>query len=236
MGFTHLQPAEPTTVGYRLAVYAQDLLDRRRAAALRLRAADGEGHARRGRHRRPRTSVCCDGTARSADDREPTCSERSACEAREISTQTYPRKLDYLLLSALAGFGASLSKFAADVRILAVARLRRDRSNRSAQSKSAVRRCRSSATRSCASGSIRWRACLPAYADVAWQNAATNLLERTLDDSANRRTILPEALLCADEILGARAHGSSKACASTNGAIAQNLRTYGPFAGTRSGA
>ena len=45
--------------------------------------------------------------------------ERFGLRAREISTQTYPRKLDYLLLSALAGLGASLSKFAADVRILA---------------------------------------------------------------------------------------------------------------------
>ena len=43
------------------------------------------------------------------------------------------------------------------------------------------------------------------YSETAWQNAATNLLERTLDDSANRRTILPEALLCADEIVVARA-------------------------------
>ena len=47
-----------------------------------------------------------------------TCLESFGLLAREISTQTYPRKLDYLLLSALAGLGASLSKFAADVRLL----------------------------------------------------------------------------------------------------------------------
>jgi adenylosuccinate lyase len=72
---------------------------------------------------------------------------------------------------------------------------------------------------------------LPAYADVAWQNAATNYLERTLDDSANRRTILPEALLCTDELL-------SLAATIVGGLrlderrIAENLRTYGPFSGT----
>jgi adenylosuccinate lyase len=72
---------------------------------------------------------------------------------------------------------------------------------------------------------------LPAYADVAWQNAATNYLERTLDDSANRRTILPEALLCADEIL-ALARKVVEGLRIDERRIAENVRTYGPFAGT----
>jgi adenylosuccinate lyase len=72
---------------------------------------------------------------------------------------------------------------------------------------------------------------LPAYADVAWQNAATNLLERTLDDSANRRTILPEALLCSDEIL-TLATKIVEGMRVDERRIAENLRTYGPFSGT----
>ena len=72
---------------------------------------------------------------------------------------------------------------------------------------------------------------LPAYADVAWQNASTNYLERTLDDSANRRTILPEALLCTDEIL-LLAHKVIDGLRVDERRIAHNLRTYGPFAGT----
>ena len=75
---------------------------------------------------------------------------------------------------------------------------------------------------------------LPAYADVAWQNAATNLLERTLDDSANRRTILPEALLCADEIV-TLARTVIEGLRVDERRIAANLRTYAPFAGTRGG-
>jgi adenylosuccinate lyase len=74
---------------------------------------------------------------------------------------------------------------------------------------------------------------LPAYADVAWQNAATNYLERTLDDSANRRTILPESLLCLDEIVQIAQRVVTGLRVDTK-RIAQNLRTYGPFAGTES--
>jgi adenylosuccinate lyase len=74
---------------------------------------------------------------------------------------------------------------------------------------------------------------LPGYADVAWQNAATNMLERTLDDSANRRTILPEALLCVDEIVSL-AGRVVEGLRVDERRIAANVRTYGPFAGTES--
>jgi adenylosuccinate lyase len=72
---------------------------------------------------------------------------------------------------------------------------------------------------------------LPGYAGVAWQNAATNYLERTLDDSANRRTILPEALLCSDELLSL-ARKIVTGLRIDERRIAENLRTYGPFSGT----
>jgi len=72
---------------------------------------------------------------------------------------------------------------------------------------------------------------LPGYADVAWQNAATNMLERTLDDSANRRTILPEAFLCTDEILGL-ARRIVEGLRLDERRITTNLRTFGPFAGS----
>jgi adenylosuccinate lyase len=73
---------------------------------------------------------------------------------------------------------------------------------------------------------------LPAYADVTWQNAATNFLERTLDDSANRRVVLPEALLCADEIV-TLARTVVEGMRIDERRIAANLRTYAPFTGTQ---
>jgi adenylosuccinate lyase len=158
--------------------------------------------------------------------------EHFGLEAREISTQTYPRKLDYLLLTALAGVGASLSKFAADVRILSSPEFGEvfEPFGKTQVGSSAMPFKRNPIMCERIDSLARL---LPGYADVAWQNAATNYLERTLDDSANRRTILPEALLCVDEIVSLAQRVVDGLRIDTR-RIAQNLRTYGPFAGTES--
>jgi adenylosuccinate lyase len=229
MAYTHLQPAEPTTLGYRLASYAQDLLvdDQNLRFVFENLTAKGL-----------RGAV---GTAASyerllqqsgrSNEIEDFVLERFGLIAREISTQTYPRKLDYLLLAALAGLGASLSKFAADVRVLAspgfgeiaepFAR---------GQVGSSVMPFKQNPILSERIDSLA--RLLPAYADVTWQNAATNFLERTLDDSANRRVVLPEALLCADEIV-TLARSVVEGLRVDERRIAMNLRAYAPFTGTQ---
>jgi adenylosuccinate lyase len=229
MGYTHLQPAEPTTLGYRLAGYAQDLLVD--DANLRfvfenlttkgLRGAVGTAASyERLVHQSGRSSEI-----------EAYVLERFGLLAREISTQTYPRKLDYLLLSALAGLGASLSKFAADVRVLASPGFGEVAEPFGAsQVGSSVMPFKQNPILSERIGSLA--RLLPGYADVAWQNAATNFLERTLDDSANRRVVLPEGLLCADEIVSL-ARTVVAGLRVDERRIAANLRTYAPFAGTQ---
>lgn len=64
---------------------------------------------------------------------------------------------------------------------------------------------------------------------TAWDNAAHSLLERTLDDSANRRSILPESFLLADELLEVSTH-IIKDLNVNEAQMAQNLERYGPFA------
>jgi adenylosuccinate lyase len=229
MAYTHLQPAEPTTLGYRLAAYAQDLIvddenlrfvfENLTTKGLRGAVGTAASYERLANRSGGSTEI------------EAYVLERFGLRAREISTQTYPRKLDYLLLSALAGVGASLSKFAADVRILAspgfgevaepFAR---------AQVGSSAMPFKQNPILCERIGSLA--RLLPAYADVAWQNAATNLLERTLDDSANRRTTLPEALLCVDEIV-TFARTVIEGLRVDERRIAANLRAYAPFAGTQ---
>jgi adenylosuccinate lyase len=229
MGFTHLQPAEPTTVGYRLAVYAQDLL----VDETQLRAAYGALTAK-GIRGAVGTSASYErllrGSGRRARDQEADVLGYFDLTAREVSTQTYPRKLDYLVLSSLAGLGASLSKFAGDVRVLASPGFGEwAEPFGSKQVGSSAMPFKRNPVLCERIGSLA--RLLPGYADAAWQNAATNYLERTLDDSANRRTILPEAFLCADELL-MLARKVVDGLRIDERRITQNLRAYGPFAGT----
>jgi adenylosuccinate lyase len=230
MAFTHLQPAEPTTLGYRLAVYAQDLLID--DAALRFVFENLTAKGMRGAVGTSASYEQLLNGSGSAETLEKAVLDRFGLTAREISTQTYPRKLDYMLLSALAGIGASLSKFAADIRILSSPEFGEvfEPFAEKQVGSSAMPFKRNPILCERIDSLARM---LPAYAEVAWQNAATNYLERTLDDSANRRTILPEALLCTDEIIRLALKVVNGLTVETK-RIADNLRTYGSFAGTES--
>jgi adenylosuccinate lyase len=229
MGYTHLQPAEPTTVGYRLAIYAQDVLMDRAAlvfagtqlTAKGIRGAVGTSAS---------YTRLLAGSARTAEEQEADVLGAFDLEARDVATQTYPRKLDYTLLSQLAGLGASLSKFAGDVRIQSSPgfgeMFEPFGAKQVGSSAMPFKRNPVMSERICSLARL-----LPGFADVAWQNAATNFLERTLDDSANRRTILPEAILCSDEILSL-ARKVVEGLRIDERKITENLRTYGPFAGS----
>ena len=229
MGYTHLQPAEPTTVGYRLAVYAQDVLMDRAALAFAGTQLTAKGIRGAVGTSASYTRLLAGG-ARTPEQQEADVLGVFDLEARDVATQTYPRKLDYTLLSQLAGLGASLSKFAADVRIQSSPGFGEMFEPFGAkQVGSSAMPFKRNPVMSERIGSLA--RLLPGYADVAWQNAATNFLERTLDDSANRRTILPEAILCTDEILSL-ARKIVEGLRIDERKITENLRTYGPFAGS----
>src|SRR3970040_345654 len=117
-----------------------------------------------------------------------------------VATQTYPRKQDWLVLNALAGLAGSLYKFAFDLRLLQSPPLGEW------AEPFGVRQVGSSAMpfkrhHINADNLHRLARFVAALPHVAWDNAAHSLLERTLDDSANRRLVLPEAFLAIDEIL-----------------------------------
>ncbi len=229
MGYTHLQPAEPTTMGYRLAIYAQDLLIDRAALHFTFNELTAKGI--RGAVGTSASYMrLLDGSGRTSADQELDVLAPFDLTARDVATQTYPRKLDYLLLSQLAGLAASLAKFAGDVRILSSAGFGElfEPFGAKQVGSSAMPFKRNPVMSERLDSLARL---LPAFAGVTWQNAATNYLERTLDDSANRRTVLPEALLCSDELLSL-ARKIVEGLRIDERRIAENLRTYGPFAGT----
>jgi adenylosuccinate lyase len=117
-----------------------------------------------------------------------------------VATQVYPRKQDYQVISALAGLGGSLYKFAFDLRILQ-SPLFGELSEPFGQKQvgsSAMPFKRNPINAEKIDSLGRALAQMPR---LAWDNAAHSLLERTLDDSANRRSLLPEAFLISDELL-----------------------------------
>jgi len=199
LGYTHLQPAEPTTLGYRLALYGQDLLEhwedlRRVRNGLRGKGMKGAvGTA-------ASYGEILSGKNLSPDVIDTTVMEALGLKAFPVASQTYPRIQDFRILSALAGLAASLHKFAFDLRIMQSAgfgEVREPMGKRQVGS-SAMPFKRNPVKAENVCSLARFVAVLP---DVAWQNAAQSLLERTIDDSANRRSILPEAFLATEEML-----------------------------------
>ncbi|MCL4507870.1 MAG: adenylosuccinate lyase [Chloroflexi bacterium] len=231
MAFTHLQPAEPTTVGYRLAQYLQDvLMDREGLRACRA-AIKGKGFKGA-----VGTSASYlelgDGERGRGEGRwdERRVLDKLGMEAFLAATQTYPRKQDWLVVNVLSGIAQSLYKFAFDLRVLQsppIGEWAEPFGSKQVGS-SAMPFKRNPINSEKIDSLARYLAGLPR---VMWDNAAHSLLERTLDDSANRRVVIAEAFLGADEII--RVATRLIAGLRVNEAqISRNMQTYGPFAAT----
>ena len=227
IAFTHLQPAEPSTLGYRLAQYAQDLLsdwDDLRRARRHLRGKGFKGAVGSG------ASYAELIGAQNLAEFETRLSTRLGLSFFPVTTQTYPRKQDYQVISALAGLGATLHKFAFDLRLLqspSIGELA-EPFGRSQVGSSAMPFKRNPINAEKIDSLARALAQMPR---LAWDNAAHSLLERTLDDSANRRTLLPEAFLISDELLQISLR-ILRGLQVNEAALARNLSIYGPFAAT----
>jgi adenylosuccinate lyase len=227
IAFTHLQPAEPSTLGYRLAQYAQDLLldlDQLEQARSELRGKGFKGAV--GTAAAYGELLGVNNLARFED----LISERIDLPFFPAATQVYPRKQDYRVLCALAGLGGSLYKFAFDLRLLQSPPVGEwmEPFGQKQVGSSAMPFKRNPIMSEKIDSLARALAQMPR---LAWDNASHSLLERTLDDSANRRSLLPEAFLNSDELL-IMALKIVQGLHVNEGAIARNLSTYGPYAAT----
>lgn len=198
LGFTHLQPAQPTTVGKRACLWAQDLvldlseLDHR-IKQLQARSVKGTTGTQasflnlfEGNHDKVRQL-------------ERIVTEKMGfSDAYPVTGQTYSRKVDAQIMDALSGIAQSAHKAANDLRILASRKELEEpfEKNQIGSSAMAYKRNPMRSERICALA--RYVVSLQSSAS---QTTATQWMERTLDDSANRRLVLPQAFLATDAIL-----------------------------------
>jgi len=198
LAYTHFQPAQLTTVGKRITLWMQDFLFDAEETLHRLETLPFRG------------VKGTTGTQASflelfgGDDRKVRELEARVAAAMgftrvvAVTGQTYPRKVDAQVLAALAGIATSSAKFATDLRLLqhegeVLEPFEADQVGSSAM---AYKRNPMRAERM--TGLARF---VIELAGNAWHTAAEQWLERTLDDSANRRLVLPEAFLATDAIL-----------------------------------
>ena len=198
LGSTHLQPAQPTTVGKRATLWMQDLvldlheLDHR-VATLPCRGVKGttgtqatflelfDGDHAKVRELERRVSAAID-----------------FASAIPVSGQTYSRKLDAQVLDVVAGIAASASKFSGDIRVLQAFGEIEEPFEESQVGSSAMAYKRNPMRCERIASLARFVLNLESNAN---ETHAVQFLERTLDDSANRRLTIPEAFLAADAIL-----------------------------------
>ncbi len=227
MAFTHLQPAEPTTLGYRLAFYAQDLLSD--WADLRRARAEWRGKGFKGAVGTSASYELLLAGKATAAEFEAALMVELSLPAWSVANQTYTRRQEIVVLNGLSCLGSTLYRFAMDLRILQSPATGEwaEPFGRKQVGSSAMPFKRNPIRAEKIDSLARYLAQLPR---VAWDNAALSLLERTLDDSANRRVILPDAFITTDELLIVSEQLVSGLRVNET-AVKRNLATYGPFAG-----
>jgi adenylosuccinate lyase len=198
LAYTHLQPAQPTTVGKRAALWCFDLvLDleeiEHRLQTLRFRGVKGTT----GTQASFLQLFDGDHTKVEALDRL-VAAKLGFDRAFPVTGQTYSRKIDAQVLAALSGIAQSAHKVATDLRIL--------QSNKEIEEPFEQKQIGSSAMAYKRNPMRAERICgisrfVMSLASSAEQTAAVQWMERTLDDSANRRLVLPQAFLCIDAVL-----------------------------------
>lgn len=198
LAFTHLQPAQPTTVGKRACLWMYDLvLDfhevQTRIERLKARGTKGTTGTQAS------FLQLFDGDHEKVRRLEQLVVEKMGFrEAYPVTGQTYSRKIDSQILDTLAGIGQSAHKAGTDLRLL-VSMQEVDEPREPEQIGSSAMPYKRNPMRSermCALARY-----LISLSGAAAQTAAVQWLERSLDDSAVRRIIIPQAFLAADAVL-----------------------------------
>jgi len=198
LGFTHYQPAQPTTVGKRNTLYVQDLvmdLEYIDAFLGQVKARGAKGTV----GTQATFMELFHGDNAKVRELDRLVSHKLGFDkAFEVTGQTYPRKLDMKLAETLAGIGASAHKFAVDLRLLSNLKVQEEPFAKKQTGSSAMAYKRNPMRSERMTGLSRKLMGLPADFAATFSN---QWFERTLDDSAIRRMDIPQAFLLTDAIL-----------------------------------
>lgn len=229
IGYTHLQPAEPTTVGYRLAFYTQDLLITLDFIQFTKKTIKGKG-MKGAVGTAASYHVLLNKNKLTVEKLEEKVMNQLGIDSVLISTQVYPRQYDFIVLCALTSLSSALAKFAGDLRILQSPNFGEwsEPFGKKQVGSSAMPFKKNPINSENICSLARYVSRLPS---VAIENNTLSYLERTLDDSANKRLIIPEAFLAVDQIL-ITAEKIISGLVINEKRITYNLNLYAPFAAT----
>lgn len=226
LGYTHLQPAEPTTVGYRLSFYAQDLLTAYELIQFVKKIIKGKG-MKGAVGTAASYNALLKNNKMNVSELEDKVMNSLGIEAALITGQVYPRLYDYLILNSLAMIASSLAKFSGDLRILQSPLYGEwsEPFGKKQVGSSAMPFKKNPISSENICSLARFVAQLP---NIAIENASLSYLERTLDDSANKRIIIAEGFLATDQILET-AEKIINGLVINQERISYNLDQYAPF-------
>ena len=198
LGFTHYQPAQATTVGKRATLWIQDLLDDlldldHAESMIRFRGVKGTTGTQAS------FLELFDGDHDKVRELDKRVAHKMGFEKRfAVTGQTYPRQLDFRVGQALSSIAQTAHKFATDLRLLSNRKELEEpfESKQIGSSAMPWKRNPMRSERICSLSRL-----IISHLDNCAHTAANQWLERTLDDSANRRIVLAEMFLATDAVL-----------------------------------
>ena len=228
LAYTHFQAAQPTTIGKRATLWCQDLIMDLEALDFQLdslkffgcKGTTGTGAS---------FLELFEGDKQKVVELEQHIAKKMGFDrCMAVSGQTYTRKIDFNVLSVLSGIAQSVTKFSTDIRLLSHLKEFDEpfESGQIGSSAMAYKRNPMRSERICSLSRYLMVDALnaPMTASVQW-------MERTLDDSANRRISMPEGFLCADAILRL-AQNVTNGMVVNEKIIEKTVREYLPFIAT----